>query len=232
VVVDVSLLPPGGAATLASGRAELQEIRTDPLGASRGARVALPLEDVAPGQYLVRATVRSGREAVAEVLRDVVVAPGARPAAAAPPAPVAPDPAAVLEGEIARRYLGVLKGRHAGPIDTKALEGFAQFERRDYKAAATAWSQCLDAEPTNAAVAFLLGWAQAGAGDERAAIGAWRAAIVADSAIVPAYLALIDAYLRLGQPDLARQVAESGVRALPDSIELKDRLLRLGRRQR
>jgi VWFA-related protein len=229
VIVDVSLLPLGSTAALVSGRAELQEVRTGALGSSRGARIDLPLEGVAPGQYLVRAVVRSGRESAAEVLRDVIVAPGSRPAVAVP-APRAVDPAAVLEGEIARRYLGAIKGRKAGPLDARVLEGFARFERCDYASAAATWSQCFEAGPTNAPLAFLLGWARAGAGDERAAIGAWRAAIVADSALVPAYLALIDAYLRIGQPDLARQVAESGVRALPDSLELRDRLLRLGRR--
>lgn len=237
VMVDVGLLPLGSTTTLVSGRAELQEIRTSTLGSSRGARIDLPLEGVAPGQYLVRATVRSGRESVAEILRDVIVAPAASRAtpyaqdpAMTAPAPPAVDPAAVLEGEIARRYVAAIKGRKAGPLDAKVLAGFAQFERRDYQSAAATWSQCFEAEPTNAPLAFLLGWAQAGAGDERAAISAWRAAIVADSAVVPAYLALIDAYLRIGQPDLARQVAESGVRALPDSLELRDRLLRLDRR--
>jgi VWFA-related protein len=225
VIVDVGLLAPGGTTTLVSGSAELEEIRTGTLGSSRGARVELPLEGVAPGPYVVRATVRSERETLAEVLRDVIVAPGARPAQVAP----APDPAAVLDGEIARGYLAALRSGTHGPQDAKVKAGFDQFSRRDYKSAAATWSQCFEAEPANAPLAFLLGWAQAGAGDERAAIGAWRAAIVADSRMVPAYLALIDAYLRLDQPALARQVAESGLRALPDSLELRDRLLRLGR---
>jgi len=230
-VVDVDLLPLGSSAALRSGRAELQEIKTSALGSSRGVRIDLPLEGVPPGQYLARATVRSARESVAEVLRDVVVAPGSRPQVEAAPAPPAVDPAAVLEGEVARQYLGAIRKRTAGPLDAQVLAGLAQFERRDYAAAAAAWSACLDAEPANAPLAFLLGWAQAGAGDERAAIGAWRAAIVADAALVPAYLALIDGYLRLGQPSLAMQVAQSGVRAVPDSVELRDRLLRLGGRR-
>ena len=230
VSVDVDLLPLGGATALRSGRADLQEIKSSALGSSRGVRIDLPLEGVPPGQYLARATVRNGRESVAEVLRDFIVASGSRPAAAAAPAPPAVDPAAVLEGEVARHYLGAIKERKAGPLDARVLEGFAQFERRDYASAAATWSQCLDAESANAPLAFLLGWAQAGAGDERAAIGAWRAAIVADAALVPAYLALIEGYLRLEQPSLALQVAQSGVRAVPDSVELRDRLLRLERR--
>lgn len=261
VVVDADLVPLGSTAALRSGRAELQEIKTSTVGASRGARIDLPLEGVPPGQYLARATVRSGRESVAEILRDVIVAPGSRPSAATAPAPPAVDPAAVLEGEIARQYLGAIRARASGlaiepaarlaaqgkwdgvdaalpagataassPGDAGVLAGFARFARRDYAAAAVAWGVCFDAEPANAPLAFLLGWARAGAGDERGAIGAWRAAIVADATIVPAYLALIDGYLRLGQPSLALQVAQSGIRALPDSVELRDRLLRLERR--
>ena len=48
--------------------------------------------------------------------------------------------------------------------------------------------------------------------------------------MVPAYLAAIDAYLRLGQPDLALQMARSGLLALPDSAELRDRVARIERR--
>jgi len=47
---------------------------------------------------------------------------------------------------------------------------------------------------------------------------------------VSAYLALIDAYLRLNEPDLARQVAQSGAKALPKSAELRDRVQKLEKR--
>jgi hypothetical protein len=73
----------------------------------------------------------------------------------------------------------------------------------------------------------MLGWAHAAAGDDRAAITAWRNAVLTDAGLVPSYLALIDAYLRLGEPDLALQVAKAGLGVLPDSLELRDRVARL-----
>jgi tetratricopeptide (TPR) repeat protein len=102
--------------------------------------------------------------------------------------------------------------------------GLARFARRDYPGAAGHWQACLDADARDARAAFLLGWAQAAGGDDRAAVGAWRAAIAADPKLVPAYLAAIEGYLRLGQPDLALQVARSGLAALPESIELRNRV--------
>ena len=44
---------------------------------------------------------------------------------------------------------------------------------------------------------------------------------------MPPYLALVDMYVRLGHADLALQVVKSGLRALPGSPELLDRLARL-----
>jgi hypothetical protein len=108
------------------------------------------------------------------------------------------------------------------------LAGFAQFERRDYVMRTE--PGLMPSPPTRRGVPARVG--AGGRGRRAPAIGAWRAAIVADAALVPAYLALIDGYLRLGQPSLARQVAQSGVRAVPDSVELRDRLLRLERRER
>ena len=268
VVVDAELVPVGQAAAVTRGRAELDPIKTTPSGSSRGARVEIPIQDIAPGDYIVRATVKSGGETVAELLRDVTIASGPipRPApsalSASPAAPVAPtgtfDPRAVLEGDIGRRFVARLRERSVGrptapaaevafqlkwesiepaipagasaSFEALALKGLSRFAARDYVTAAAAWKAAFEREPNNAVAGFLLGWAYAASGDDRSAIGAWRAALLADQALVSGYLALIDAYLRLNEPDLARQVAESGVKALPKSAELRDRLERLEKR--
>jgi predicted Zn-dependent protease len=83
------------------------------------------------------------------------------------------------------------------------------------------------AEPGSALTAFFLGWAQEGAGDLRAALSAWRGAAHLDPLLVPAHLALADAYLKLSQPALARQALRAGLAAVPDSLELRDRLARI-----
>jgi VWFA-related protein len=255
--VMVELLPFGTTTALTSGTADLDPIKTAAAGASRGARVAIPVQGIPEGEYVVRARVRSGGETVAELIREVTIRAGAPPA----PAPGSPyaagrglgnfEPSAVLGGEVVRGYLDEIGRRPSGqPLqkalalartgkwgeveaaattsataaEARALVGLARFARRDYRGAAGHWQACLDADARDARAAFLLGWAQAAGGDDRAAVGAWRAAIAADPKLVPAYLAAIEGYLRLGQPDLALQVARSGLAALPESIELRNRV--------
>lgn len=260
ITVTAELLSLASHAAALSAPAELQEIKVTDRGASRGARILLPLEGVVPGQYLVRARVRSGQETAAELLRDVHVLAGSPPAAPrpSPEKPAAFRPLDVLRGDIARRYLAALRSRTAGgPLesaaraaaegdwsaadaaasavqsqaaDAQALRGLAAFARADYGAAATTLAAAQERAPVNADLAFLLGWAHAAAGDDRLAVGVWRSAVLADTSLVPGYLALVDAYLRLGQPDLALQVVRSGLAALPGSPELLDRLARLERR--
>jgi len=229
ISITTELVPFGQSAALTTGRADLDEIRSGPLGSSRGARIEIPAEGIPPGEYLVRATVRSGRDSVAELLRDVTIAAGARPVPAAGP-PQAVDPAGVLDGEVAARFRRRVRERLADPADMFAASaelGLVRFGQRDYRGAAAAWKACVSQEPANAPAAFLLGWAHAAAGNDAAAVSAWRAAIVADATLVPAYLAAIDAYVRLGSPDLAVQLARSGLAALPASVELRDRVQRL-----
>ncbi len=252
VEVGVELLEVGATAAVTSSRAALDPIRLGDAGASRGARVGLPLGGVPPGQYLARATVRTGRETAAELLRDVVVVEGTRPEPPPPPPPAAFDPAVVLGGELARRYVtdlqlnapealqpaASLAARQAwdqvepalsgSSSDTAAaLRGLARFARGDFESAVDAWRGMLDAELVDPRAAFLFGWANAASGDDRSAITAWRLAALRDPTLVPAYLALIDAYLRLEEPALALQVARSGLASVPDSVELRDRVLRL-----
>jgi hypothetical protein len=165
-------------------------------------------------------------------------------------------PGAVLGGEIVHRYVDDLATRSAGqPLEraatlaklahwaeveaavpsglpsagAQALVGLSRFARRDFAGAASAWQAAVNADGADARAAFLLGWAHAASGDDRAAVSAWRAAVIADGSLVPAYLAAIDAYLRLGQPDLALQMARAGLKAKPESAELRDRVARLER---
>lgn len=266
VVVSADLVPLDGGAALVSSRADLEPVVSRSSGAARGARIELPLLNVPPGAYLVRAVVRKGSEAATELFREVRVNAGPRPApVAAAPAPF--RPLDVLQGEIARRFVQVVLGRvkgtrletaadaaaegnwvavdsalgsgqpalrQTGPAvaspDEDTLRGLAAFARGDYAAAANALRAAHARAPADAALAFILGWAHAAAGDDRAAITAWRNAVMADATLVPPYLALVDRYLRLDQPGLAMQVVRDGLRTLPGSPELLDRLARLERR--
>ena len=253
--VDIELLPFGAAVPVRRGRADLLDVRGSETGFSRGARIELPLQGIQPGEYVVRAVVRAGSDTAAEVLRDVAIVSGAPPPspAVAPSAP--PDPTRLLEGEVARQWIARLRQRSAGTAlqdasvsaersdwpavesalikagstlpDAGALLGLARFGRHDYAGAALALKGYTSAHPEDATAAFILGWAHASTGDDRTAVGAFRSAVVADPSFVPAYLAAIDAYVRMREPALALQVARAGVTALPASLELRDRLLRL-----
>jgi len=256
LAVTTDLVPVDGGSASLSTRAELQPIRARDDGASRGVRVELPLASVTPGQYLVRATVRNGSDTITELLRDVIVRAGARPPAAGAPVSSARfEPLDVLQGAVARQLVEAIQARArgrtieaaaglavsgnwsaveatlgsaaSGSADESILRGMAAFARSDYQRAIAAFRAAQDAGATDAALSFVLGWAHAAAGDDRPAITAWRTAILTDSSLVSAYLALVEAYVRLGQPDLARQVVKNGLRALPNSPELLDRLARL-----
>ena len=256
--VDVELMPFGVAAPVRRGRADLLDVRSSETGFSRGARIDLPLEGIAPGEYVVRAVVRAGSDTAAEVLRDVVIVKGAAPPAPSVAVPSPPDASHLLEGEVARQWIARLRQGAAGtPLQDAAVAaersdwgavasaatkagstvpeaqawiGLSRFARQEFAGAATALKAYTSVHPDDATAAFVLGWAHAAAGDERAAVGAFRSAVVADRTLVPAYLAAIDTYLRMSEPALALQVARAGVTALPESPELRDRLVRLERK--
>ena len=258
VTVTGALIPVGGQAAALSARGELLAITARDEGMSRGARVELPLAGVAPGEYLVHVVVRKGGDTITELLRDVTVRGGTPPpviGAAAVPARF--EPVDVLQGEVGRRLLEAISARTGGSAiepaaraavshnwsavdvalastpsglaDGSALRGIAAFARADYRTAIVAFRAAQTAGANDPALAFVLGWAHAAAGDDRAAVTAWRSAILRDPALVSSYLALVDAYLRLGQPDLALQVVTSGLRALPASPELASRMAQLQR---
>jgi tetratricopeptide (TPR) repeat protein len=185
----------------------------------RRAAFALPLTGVAPGAYVARATVTDGSEEVATVSRQLDVRVGAAPVVAA----AAVDPRNAAQSPIFARAKGEWVTA-APPLAAHAAKGFDSFSRGDYASAASELQVAFDSSQTNAATAFVLGWAWEGAGDARKAIGAWRAAAAADPKLVPAHLALADAYLRLQKPSLAVQALRAGLAAMPDSVELKTKL--------
>jgi tetratricopeptide (TPR) repeat protein len=164
----------------------------------------------------------------------------------------------VLEGELARQWIARLRQRAAGtPLqdasvaatradwpavasavekagstlpDADALLGLSRFGRRNFPEAAAAFKAYTSVHPDDATAAFILGWAQAAAGNDRAAVAAFRSAMAAEPTLVPPYLAAIDAYLRMREPSLALQVAHAGLIAMPTSPELRDRVIRLERK--
>jgi VWFA-related protein len=249
----------------ASAPADLGEVRPRDSGSvSREARIALPLAGIAPGDYVVRAVVREGRETIAELAREVRVLPGSGPtpetAQHAEPDLTSITPTDVLGGDIARRYVRDLvdatrgsalhaAAEHAarsawtavepalgaepdrglgGPCGSPyfGLRGLARFAAGRLDVAAEDL-RLAAGDPPCALPSFVLGWIHATAGEQRAAINAWRAAAFADPTLVPAHLAIADAYVRAAQPALAIQALRAGLRALPGSPELRERLAAL-----
>lgn len=171
-----------------------------------------------------------------------------------PDAPVAPR--AIVDGQLGQALVAELLQRAAGTALAAATEdavraqweraeaattvtgaddtfvaqsvrGLARFVREDFAGAVSAWTRAQSLEPDHALTAFFLGWAHDRAGDARAALTSWRGAAHLDPLMVSAHLALAEGYLKLQQPALARQALRAGLEALPDSTELRQRLLRI-----
>jgi VWFA-related protein len=251
VDVTATLVRIGDEQEVFSAHADLAGIKQTAGGASRPARIAMPLSGVTPGEYFLRVRVREQGETVAEMERDVRILAGeAPPAVAAAPA----DPSDAVHGELAKQLVSTLvvapslaraaSLASAGKWDEVAaalpeaasparehllLRGLLRLYQRAYAAAAADLTAALDAQPSDARIAFLLGWAQAGAGETAKSIGAWRSATYIDPALVPAHLALADAYLRVSQPALAQQALRAGLTALPNSPELIEKLAAIQR---
>jgi len=219
--VIVDLIPVGEDSAIVSGAADLQPVRIVAGGAAREARLALPLPSVAPGTYVARARVLSGPDTVSQVVRDIEIRQGRRPLSADDEPPDAFDPQAIVTGVLARDYAA------AATTPGEGRAGLERFGAGDFPAAIVAFQAALDAGGNNGATAFLLGWAFHGAGDDRQAISAWRRAAFVDPTLVSAHLALSDTYVRLAQPALAVQALRAGLVALPQSVELLDRLARI-----
>lgn len=122
--------------------ANLREMENSGSGVSRRANALMPLDDVAPGPYVVRAMVRAGGEVVGERTRQIDVLEGAAPvaapgSAAAPPATWAPMQ--IIQGELAKKYVATLAGAAKGTAAAEAA-GHALANRWEQVDAATARS--------------------------------------------------------------------------------------------
>lgn len=262
VRVRVALAPVGATPTL-----EMEGEALPPVLAERGfvrqVRLDLPLDGLAPGQYVARAIVVAGGRTVAELSREIDVVAGVagadtptarRDPAASTPRPV--DPREVLRGVVAQQMLDRVsrmpdasafreafaeaRGGKWDAVDRAVaaasassgpsmalLTGLARFARGDHAGALAAWPTALT--DSDAGVAFLAGWAHALGGDDRLAIGAWRQAVRLDPSLVSGYLAIAEACVRLAAPELAVLALKTGVEAVPDSVELRQRLAQLSR---
>lgn len=129
-------------------------------------------------------------------------------------------------GEWERAEAAVAKGGEADFVG-QSIRGLARFVREDFPGAVAAWTQAQTLQPEHALTAFFLGWAHDKAGDTRAALTSWRGAAHLDPLMVSAHLALAEGYLKLQQPALARQALRAGLDALPNSAELRQRLLQI-----
>jgi len=226
--VAVDLVPIGEGEPVASGSSELEPIRTAANGSvSREAHIDVPLTGIAAGAYVARARVMVGGDTAAEVVRDVDIRSGSRPVVT-DDAATAFDPAAIVDGAVARRFADRLTSA-ASPAAADGARALERLGAGDYATAVAAFDAVLSAEPHNAAAAFLEGWAYHGAGDDRQAISSWRRAAFEDPTLVSAHLALADMYVRLSQPALAVQALKAGLVALPQSPELLDRLRQVER---
>lgn len=261
VRVRVALASVGATPTL-----EMEGEALPPVLAERGfvrqVRLDLPLQGLAPGQYVARAIVTAGGRTVAELSREIdVVTSGPGGEARSTPGEASTntlrpvDPREILRGVVAQQVLErasrtadaaalreAFADARAGAWDavdraiaapTSAghaaalLAGLARFARGDHAGALAAWPSALT--DSDAGVAFLAGWAHALGGDDRQAIGAWRQAVRLDPSLVSGYLAIAEACVRLAAPELAVQALRTGVEAVPDSVELRQRLAQLSR---
>lgn len=129
-------------------------------------------------------------------------------------------------GQWERAEAGVAKGGNTDFV-VQSIRGLARFVREDFPGAVAAWTQAQNLQPDHALTAFFLGWAHDKAGDTKAALTSWRGAAHLDPLMVSAHLALAEGYLKLQQPALARQALRAGLDALPNSAELRQRLLEI-----
>lgn len=225
LTVIATIVRSDGVDPVATVRASLSDTMSTGSGVMRRATFLLPLSDVPAGAYLARVKVVAGSEPVADLNRELEVVRGSRPAPAPPPQPVL-HPQQVLDGDFVRAARGRLRAATA-PAAARATKGFDFFAGGQYGAAAIELGEAWRLDPSDAAVAFVLGWAHAATGEHRLAIGAWRAAAAIDPLMVPAHLALADQYLRISERGLAEQAIRAGLKALPSSPELQAKLAQI-----
>lgn len=244
LTVTVALVPAGSDQAIATIRADVDAAMSTGTGLSRRAHFALPLSGAAPGAYLARVKVMAGPETIADLTRELEVVAGSRPlpapsASASVPlyssgsfggaSPPPMRPAEILNGDFVRKTRDMLR-QSTAPAAGRATKGFELFAQAQYSAAAMELAEALRLDQTNAATAFVLGWAYEETGDHRQAIGAWRAAATIDPKMVPAHLALADGYLRMSERALAEQAIRAGLTAMPGSPELQAKLAQIQRK--
>lgn len=234
LIVSAAIVAVGTEQPVATLRADLGDTMSTGTGVTRRATFSVPLGGVPPGPYQARVKVTAGSETVADLTRELEIVEGSRPLLP-PPAPeslplggaAAPmRPEDVLGGDFVRAARAALRGS-TDSAAMRATQGFDLFARADYGSAAAALGEALRLDQSNAAVAFVLGWAYKEAGDARQAIGAWRAAATIDPKMVPAHLALADGYMRLSERALAEQAIRAGLAAMPASPELQAKLAQI-----
>ena len=131
-----------------------------------------------------------------------------------------------LKASLVSRLAAQVRTGQQNEAARRISRGLDLFAREQFKEAASELQAAMQLDATNAATAFVTGWACELAGDSRGAISAWRAA-ASSTTLIPPYLALADSYVRLKQPALAVQALQAGLKSVPDSLELKNRLLTL-----
>jgi predicted Zn-dependent protease len=216
----------------------------------RDVSFSIPLSDLTAGDYVAHAVIRAEGEVVADLRRQVAVVVGTRPTSAVSTAPaaVSPQPRDILKGNVVKqmvdqaatssvpairqaaseagggrwsRALAALTPAPVSDPDAVRLRALARIDSGDYSSAVLDLGHVFDAQPTDARLAFVLGWAQIGAENHVGAASAFRSAVFLDPTLVPAHLALAETYLRMNQPALAAQALEAGLVRLPQSPELK-----------
>ena len=204
------------AGTTRTSAGTVAEVITAGSRAMRDVLFSLPLAQLEAGQYVARAVVRVKGEIVADLRRPVEVILGAPPAANAARLADRMRASNVLDGEIAKRLSSRAPTSPTDPV----RRGLTELAREQYAEAAASLGAAFEAQSGDAALAFVLGWARAGAGDRTGAITAFRNAALLEPTMVPAHLALAETYVALGHAALAIQAAEAGLKHVPQSVEL------------
>ena len=150
--VAVALHSEGTSAPVKTMAANLRDLEQASGGVSRRANVMMPLDGVAPGAYVVRATIRAGGEIVGERTRQIDVLEGSAPVATAGTA-VAPAatwaPMQIIQGELARKYVAALAARAKG-TPSAAVAAHALANRWEQVDAAT--TRATDTSPVSHAL--------------------------------------------------------------------------------
>lgn len=218
VTARLELLPVGGTSAVVGVSGVATDAREIEGLAARDFVFDVPMMTVPAGEYVARVELRTGAEPLAELRRQVTVIAGTAPPPAAP-TPVAPSAAA--EGSIAITLVAAAAQPTATAAVRQAAAGVSQLKAAQYAEAAATLRAAFELDQANGPISFVLGWALRGTGANVDAVSAFRNAATVAPAMIPAHLALAETYMLMQQPALARQALETGLAAVPNSIELK-----------